>query len=390
MLYDKIFVNMSEVQHYLDLYPLLYLEINLVAVFVVLIVRIKTMGISQMFAQQNFAKAVYAEIVFFMTDTMHVLMEYGIIPFNTFFLLLFKSGYFISTTLMCYYWFIYFEHIQESSLVKDIRKVMLSSFLVCIMAILLIVNISTGILFYVEDGIYCRGPYFILLYALSYPYVMLASVKALITLIKDKKDFKKLFPLVVFPVPPAIAGLIQLYHPDMPIACVTLAIETLIMYLNWMDEMVSIDPLTRLNNRKQLEYHYNHWQKNLDEDDLYLFIIDADKFKSINDNFGHIEGDQALLRISLALRESCKIFPKRANIARFGGDEFVVLATTDDETLIEKMKEEVATKLAKINKEEKAPYNVTVSIGVAKGDRNRPISELIKEADKQLYEHKRR
>ena len=58
-------------------------------------------------------------------------------------------------------------------------------------------------------------------------------------------------------------------------------------------------------------------------EDVYLLMMDADGFKQINDRYGHVEGDHALQVISAALKEVCSA--SGGFIARYGGDEFVVL-----------------------------------------------------------------
>ena len=129
------------------LYPILYLEINLASVMLVLFIRFKTLGISKMVSQRTFSSAIDAEVVFFLSDTMAVLISCGLIPAGKAGLLAAKSIYFFSTALMCFFWFIYFEHLQGSQFVANRRLVLLSSCLVWIMGILLIINLFNGILF---------------------------------------------------------------------------------------------------------------------------------------------------------------------------------------------------------------------------------------------------
>jgi hypothetical protein len=113
------------------LYGLLYLEINLAASLLVLFIRIKTIGISRMVSQRNFSMAIDAEIVFFLSDTVAVLIVYGLLPFSRFGLMAAKTVYFFSTALMCFFWFIYFEHMQGSAFVAD-RKKGPAQFLPCV------------------------------------------------------------------------------------------------------------------------------------------------------------------------------------------------------------------------------------------------------------------
>ncbi len=164
----------------------------------------------------------------------------------------------------------------------------------------------------------------------------------------------------------------------------------MILYHNWLDEILSMDPLTHLNNRKQLSYHYESWQRQSDSTPLYVLMIDANRFKAINDTYGHIQGDAALVRIADSLRMACRELLHRANIARYGGDEFVILAKADDPDAIDALKERIAGNLIQLNREARAPYDLSVSIGVARAEKEKPLKELIERADAALYAEKRR
>ena len=373
------------------LYVLVYLEINLMSVLLVGFIRFKTLGISQMVSQRNFSLAIDAEIVFFLLDTAAVLISNGLLPHSAFGLMAAKTVYFFSTALMCFFWFIYFEHLQGSSFVRKRRTVLLSSCLVGVMGLLLLVNLFTGILFYVDDaGVYHRGTIFAIQYLLSYVYVFAACGHALIGCFQNHKLSQKklLISLALFPLAPAGAGFIQFIYPELPVACIALSFATLILYQNWLDDMISIDPLTHLSNRKQLIYHYDQWQRHSDAVPMYLLLIDANKFKSINDIYGHIQGDEALERIADSLRLACKELRYRANIARYGGDEFVILARADDEKTIEGLRFKINQHLTELNRKASAPYELSVSIGITRAERDKTLKALISEADEKLYVEK--
>ena len=63
-----------------------------------------------------------------------------------------------------------------------------------------------------------------------------------------------LIRLAFFPLFPGISGVLQFIYPRLPIACATISITTLYLYLTWVDQLISLDPLTGLNNRKQLTH----------------------------------------------------------------------------------------------------------------------------------------
>ncbi len=374
------------------LYAVMYLEINLAAVFIIAYIRLKTTGISKMVAQRNFAMAIDSEIVFFLSDTAYVMAKCGFLPYNRVVVMLTKEIYFFSTALMCFFWFVYFEYLQDSPFVNSRKRVRVSAMLVYVMAVLLLINLFTGFLFYVDDqGTYRRGQVFILQYVLAYAYIIITSTRALIGLF-DKALLAKrktLLSLALFPLAPAAAGLVQFVYPELPLACVVLAIATLILYQQWIGQMISVDPLTKLHNRKYLDHFYEQWQENGDGTTLYLLMIDANKFKQINDNFGHIEGDAALVRIADALRISCGELRKKTSISRYGGDEFTVMLYADKEETVEKLSGMIRENLRSLNEKAAAPYELTVSIGVARADAGLDLKTLIETADERLYEEKK-
>lgn len=373
-------------------YAVLYLEINLIAVLLVAIVRYKTQGISRMVAQRNFAMAIDAQIVFFLSDTVCVMLQNGVLPYNGAVLMAMKELYFFSTAVMCFFWFVYFEHMQGASFVQSRKNLWHASSMVWVMILLLTVNLFTGILFYVDTaGVYHRGVLFAIQYPLTYIYVLISCSRALIGVFRKEKiaQRKLLISLALFPVAPAIAGILQFRYPEYPLACVALSVSTLVMYLNWIDEMISIDPLTKLNNRKQLAHFYDQWKHNHEEDiPMYLLVIDANKFKGINDTYGHTEGDAALVRIADALRLSCKDLHRRANIARYGGDEFVMFLWAESTEEVVGMQEKIQHILNELNGESAAPYELSVSIGAARAEKNMALKDLIAKADEQMYRMK--
>ncbi|MBR5386647.1 MAG: GGDEF domain-containing protein [Clostridiales bacterium] len=374
------------------LYSLLYLEVNVISLVLVALLHYKTSGLTKMVAQRNFAMAIDAQMVFFISDTMCVTMYYGLFTYIPTIVFFFKTVYFLSTSLMCFYWFVYFEHLQGTSFVKDRKRVLMSSVLVWITGLLLVVNIFTGMCFYIDDNdVYCRGPMFILLYIFSYAYVFFTCSRALVRMFKKQyySQRRKLIKLALFPVGPAIAGIIQFINPALPLACAALAFATLIIYMDWTDEMISVDPLTNLNNRKTIDHYYEMWHDDKDDNaSLYLLMVDANKFKSINDTYGHLQGDKALIRIADAMRLAIKGHHKRSLIARYGGDEFVILIWAENEVAVQNIIARIDRELRKLNKEANAPYDLTVSIGYEKASPDISLKDLIENADEHLYSEK--
>jgi len=117
-----------------------------------------------------------------------------------------------------------------------------------------------------------------------------------------------------------------------------------------------------------------------------ILLLDMNKFKLINDNFGHLTGDQVLIHIGKVLRKSVR---KQDTVSRWGGDEFLILLPdtplSNSKVLSEKIKE-----IFKNNpyKEKNRMIPISISIGCSEYDGTKSIDNLLVEADKALYKEK--
>ena len=115
---------------------------------------------------------------------------------------------------------------------------------------------------------------------------------------------------------------------------------------------------------------------------LSLLMIDVDRFKSINDNYGHVVGDRVLATIGAVLMDHVRPFDVAS---RLGGDEFAVLLPETDSPGAVQVAERIFRDLATVTE-----VPVTLSIGVSSLDGSMPtIERLFDEADMALYQVKR-
>jgi len=119
-----------------------------------------------------------------------------------------------------------------------------------------------------------------------------------------------------------------------------------------------------------------------------LILIDADNFKQINDTFGHLAGDRALVEIAEAIRGAAGKAPA---IGRLGGEEFGVFAN-GSQMEAHLLAEEIRRSVEEVQfaPDGGAPIPLTVSIGVVEARAGAGFSEIMSEADQRLYEAKRR
>lgn len=150
------------------------------------------------------------------------------------------------------------------------------------------------------------------------------------------------------------------------------------------------DELTGLLNRRGFlilaQKHFELAERN--KKTFAILFLDLNGMKKINDEFGHREGDRALIDVSNVLKRT---FRKADIIARIGGDEFtVLLADIPDVTIEETVAQHIHDNLNACNSETKGGYKLSVSMGMVYYDPERPcpVEELLDEADELMYEHK--
>jgi len=162
-------------------------------------------------------------------------------------------------------------------------------------------------------------------------------------------------------------------------------IENLRKMKEYLSDKRNIDPLTGVYNRR-------FWDEALEQraaccgpDAVFsILMLDIDAFKQFNDSFGHLEGDRALKAIGSLLRGCLRI--NADVLARFGGDEFVILADGMDESESKRLAERILAGM-RDSKFSGGNITLTMSIGIATGHigRERSFSVLMEEADAALY-----
>ncbi|WP_051986677.1 sensor domain-containing diguanylate cyclase [Pseudidiomarina atlantica] len=150
------------------------------------------------------------------------------------------------------------------------------------------------------------------------------------------------------------------------------------------------DPLTGLYNRRYFYRRANELLEKAKNQDIpmAMLAIDLDDFKQVNDTYGHQLGDKVLVEIAQLLRDSCR---SQDVVARFGGEEFVVLLYRTSVTSAEAIAETIRQQVHAIKVAANATENlsVTVSIGVTDVDLNVSSIELaLHDADTALYQAK--
>ena len=138
------------------------------------------------------------------------------------------------------------------------------------------------------------------------------------------------------------------------------------------------DALTGLYNRSA----YDFMRHDLDMSRNALLLVDVDRFKGINDTYGHDVGDLVLKRVADVLKYS---FRSTDLVFRLGGDEFVVIMTNVDSSMRDQVKRKIDQANVMLQKPADDLPPTSLSVGVAFADRENPEGDIFKDADTALY-----
>ena len=153
-----------------------------------------------------------------------------------------------------------------------------------------------------------------------------------------------------------------------------------------------IDEFTGLYNRRALYVSgKNMYQTAMENNESSCFIfLDMDGLKKINDNYGHTEGDGAILSFSNILK---KCFRDKDLLVRYGGDEFVVLMINIQEETLHQALDRISAQIDEFNQKKEHEWILSVSWGYAfntSGSEMQDFDKIIEESDTRLYDEKRK
>ena len=266
--------------------------------------------------------------------------------------------------------------------------------------VLLIVNLFTGFLYTIDEttNVYRRGEWYFISCFLQYVSFSHAITRAvlekrnMITAPMKREKMRK--TVLCFGGVVLFFGFLQVIMGGViALHCFGLTAGVFVMFVRFLDDQITQDRLTNLNNRYALEAYMADKTRSYEgrannPNKLYLILMDVNDFKLINDRFGHPEGDNALRCLADALRELSLGSRKKLFVSRFGGDEFAAVLEAQSEEAVA----EFAQALNRILAERTIGWSYSIDICMGYAAYRGPGASLpnwLAEADVELYENKR-
>lgn len=374
----------------------IYLQVNLIPVIALIMMRVNT-GRSLSYSWRNrclrFIMVILAAVM--VANTAAWTLDGRQLPGVRISLWIFNSGYFALMDFAAFLWFLYVYDILHNGIGQRGKRVLLPAMPLLVFLAVLATNPWTHLIFCLdEQNCYVRGRAFLLHILVAAGYLAAASFTALFHCAGESTKERKSECrwLAGFAVLPLVGGLLQLFFYGVELLLPFTAASILMVYINVQQKQVTRDALTGLNNRGRLdEYLRELDEQNWGEESCYFILLDVDKFKKINDTFGHVTGDAVLRQVADQLK---KVFGgSRSFLARYGGDEFVIILRGKTGRQVEEEIAELKNAVAGMDwMNNGCPWKISLSVGCARYGEIAmdSVNELVVLADTRMYEQKKR
>ena len=299
---------------------------------------------------------------------------------------------FISAPAATYFWYRLVKIWVIPETVRQPKTVKWMLIPLVIVSLLSVSSPFTGLLFTVDAAnIFYRGPWYYISAASCYFYLF----SSVFIVISNRHNLLKSMyhALLLFAITPAIGGMIQVLVQGTLMIWASSALSLVLVYIYLHQRMMQFDTLTGAWTRGSFDRYLETRIENAkDHDTLALIFIDLDDLKYINDTYGHLEGDLAL-QTTVKLLKNCVC--GNDIIARFGGDEFVIVANkcTEKDNAMNSVEDRIALmkyNFKKYNETSQKEYELSFSYGYEEFDNNKyNIWQFIDHIDRLMYQNKK-
>jgi len=295
--------------------------------------------------------------------------------------------YYMLQPVPCIFWCLYIRYKYTMNTKETMRAGKFLFIPALANAFFAVMSCFYNVYFYVDkNNVYHRGELFWVCSVVIAFYFIYAIIYILANKSKVKNEIY--LSLLMFSFPPLVGGTIQTFYYGESLVwpCVTLSL--LIVYTSIQNGQLYTDHLTGLNNRRLLDLYLDRYMRKTGQvSSIGAIMLDINSFKAINDKFGHTTGDQALITVANIMKNS---MGKESFLARYGGDEFVVVSDTNDMEDIERIAKAIENNIEIYNSQSKAQYSIKLSMGYSIFQCGIGLSkdDVLNEIDRKMYEKK--
>ena len=371
------------------LMPIYYLEINIICIIILLAIfdKFKDESLNNS-SDKYYEKTLLATISFSLFALISGIFNGTSYNFSQIILIISHSLYFFSESLIGYF---YTNYILKRINLQEKREYKFILYIPLILSIFfLIINLTKKILFTISiDNLYSPSKYLYLYNLINAVYVLIIITNLISYYFYNKNSKNEIKSLILFTLLPIVSAGIQNYNYGIILGQVGFTLSELLIYFNNQKKDANYDELTGVYNRRAFNKRAN--KIFYSNKSMFLMLMDADDFKIINDKYGHLEGDKALIQIAHILNRAINNTHKNYSLARYGGDEFVIVGNIQNKDEVAQLITKIEEEEKKYNKETNNKYNIKLSIGYAlQNDNHTSVEDLIKEADALMYAEKRK
>ena len=247
--------------------------------------------------------------------------------------------------------------------------------------------LSHGLFTITAENVYVRGNLFWADFAFCYIYLL----HSILFLIANRRWIGKrtVRQLILLTAPPILGSVVQLFWGGLNLIWICASFSLLVFHLDALDGLIDLDHLTGIFNRMKADSTIDSRIRNAGSRGGFSgILIDIDNFKAINDTFGHVVGDEALRTCAKLLQ---KAVGEDAFLARYGGDEFIIILDGNDLRTPARATETIRRCIGDFNKTGGKRYHLSLSMGYAVYDAELCPSQkqFIEEIDRLMYQDKR-
>lgn len=370
---------------------LFHVEINVIVICMLLILFSNVRKRATTPDERLYLALLFSVTAALFSDSLYWLVEgrefFGSYTIN----MLSNIAYALFVLVIAYLWLVYVDFKVHGSFNLLLRNALCYSIPLIIGASVTVASYSNGLAFFVDEYLfYHRGKLYWILPFCSFVYYAFACflVMQRSAAIRLKEARREYNILALFTLPLIAGTVLQFYFPAHSPVLPCAALSLLMVFINLQNRQISTDALTGLNNRHQLnKYLELQCAKIEDVPPLFLIMIDIDHFKAINDTYGHIVGDDALVSVSKILKNVCG---GSDFLSRYGGDEFTVVCRRKSPLKVRQLVERIERAVLEFNEKENKAYLLSLSLGFSmlgdEGDFS--TMGLFKRADSQMYQDK--